>query len=93
MPLSSVSAFLNSSFLSRGSGIHGRLHLFHNSADTSKSLNSTILTKNLLFPAVFSRNAESPYGPSSKMSAIERQSLKITWVPQVKDAGMLDEMK
>lgn len=57
LPLPSVSAFPNSSFQSKGSGIYGLLHLLHNSADASKSVNSTILTTDLLFPAVSYRDA------------------------------------
>lgn len=64
LPLSSVSAFPKSSIQSKGSGIYGLLHLFHNSAGASKSVNSTILTTYLLFPAVSSRDAQRPCGPT-----------------------------
>jgi len=50
-----------------------------------------MLTKSFLFVAAFSRDAESPCGPSRKISAVERQSVKIIHVPQ--DAGILDEIK
>lgn len=82
--LSSVSAFLNSSMRSRGSGIYDLLCFLLNSADTFKSVNSTILTKTLSSPAVFSRDAQSPYGPGRKMSAVDRHYLKVIHVPQEK---------
>jgi len=91
LPLSSVSAVLNSSIWTRGSGIYGLLHLACISADTFTSVNSAMLTKSFLFVAAFSRDAESPCGPSRKISAVERQSVKIIHVPQ--DAGILDEIK
>lgn len=81
LPLSSVSAFPNSSIQSKGSGIYSFLHLFHNSADASKSVNSAILTTYLLFPAVSSRDALRPCEPTQKISVVEKGSLKIIRVP------------
>lgn len=81
LPLSPVSAFPSSSIQSKASGIYSLLHLFHNSADASKSANSTILTAYLLFPAVSSRDAQRPCGPTQKIAVVEKESLKIICVP------------
>lgn len=79
--LSSLAAFRNSSTQSKGSGIYSLLHLFHNSADASKSVNSAILTTYLLFPAVSFRDAQRPCGLTQKIFVVEKDSLKIIRVP------------